>query len=80
MTPTNRLAIWLLATVATCGYDRQTPTTPTAPITFAAAPQLEALHVVGLVVDSANSPVAGARVTRWDSGTETTITDAHGAF
>ena len=82
MTLTDRLAICLLVTVATCGCDRQTPTgpAPTAPVISAATPQLEPLHVVGLVVDSANSPVAGARVTPWSDPTHTQISDARGTF
>jgi hypothetical protein len=82
MTRTDRLAICLLVTVATCGCDRQTLTgpTPTAPVTSATSPQLDALHVVGLVVDSANSPVAGARVTPWSDPTHTQISDARGTF
>lgn len=53
-----------------------TPTAPTAPAT---APQRQALRVVGRVVDSGNSPVAGARVTQWDTS-NTTFSDASGAF
>jgi hypothetical protein len=53
--------------------------TPTAPVT-SALPQLEALHVVGLVVDGANSPVAGASLTSWSNPTDTRISDPSGAF
>jgi len=58
-----------------------TPTmsTPTVPITPATTPQPQPLHVVGRVVDGANNPVAGAKVTQWDTS-NTTISDASGAF
>ena len=74
------------AMVVTCGCGGQPPTTPTptmsiptAPITPATPPPRQTLHVVGRVVDSANSPVAGARLTQWDTA-NTAITDANGAF
>jgi hypothetical protein len=87
MTRSNRFNGLFVATVVTCaGCDQQppampTPTMPTqtsqvAPIT---TPQRQPLHVGGRVVDSANNPVPGARVTQWDSS-NTTITDANGAF
>jgi hypothetical protein len=38
------------------------------------------VHVAGRVVDGRGNPVAGATVTRWDSPSETTISDARGLF
>jgi hypothetical protein len=40
---------------------------------------LQEVHVIGRVVDDTGSPVAGAKVTQWDS-TRTTISDSNGAF
>src|SRR5882672_3384189 len=82
----NRFAILFVATVLTCGgCDRQSLTMPGATLPTPAVPapaatsQRQPLHVVGRVADGANNPVAGARVTQWDTA-NTTISDASGAF
>jgi hypothetical protein len=45
----------------------------------ATTPQRQPLQVVGRVANSVNNPVAGAKVTQWDTA-NTTISDASGAF
>lgn len=86
MTSVNRLGVLFLATIVTCGCNGQSTTqpTPVVPVAPAATPQpastFTPVHVVGRVIDGVNNPVAGARVTRWDSLTETTISDAEGVF
>jgi hypothetical protein len=83
----NRLDVLLLvATIATGGCNGQSATQPSAgvPPAPAVAPQPTSVaapvHVVGRVIDGENNPVAGAKVTRWDSVTETTTSDLDGAF
>ena len=88
MTSANRLGVLFLATIVTSGCEGQPTTqpTPVVPVAPAATPQptptftSTPLHVVGRVIDGVNNPVTGARVTRWDSLTETTISGADGAF
>ncbi len=87
MVPVSRLGVLFLATIVTCGCDGQpTQPTPIMPIAAAGTPQPTptstptTVHVDGRVIDGAGNPVAGAKVTRWDSMTETTISDAHGGF
>jgi hypothetical protein len=59
------------------------PTSLTAPgINLNPAPPqrvLQPLRIAGRVIDSADAPVAGARITQWDTA-NTTTTDATGAF
>ena len=75
----------LLALTAACGGQQgaTAPTPTVAPAnnsTPTSAPRVpQPLHVTGRVLDTANVPVAGARVTQWDTA-NTTTTDAGGAF
>jgi carboxypeptidase family protein len=66
------------------GQQASTAPTPTAapgsnPNPAPAARVTQPLRIAGRVVDTANIPVAGARVTQWDTA-NTTTTDATGAF
>ena len=85
MTSANRLGVLFLAAIVTCGCNGQSTTQPT-PVVPVVTPQptgtsiVAPVRVLGRVIDDVNNPVAGARVTRWDSLTETTISDADGAF
>ena len=51
----------------------------TVPVAPPPTPQPDSGRVIGRVVDSANGPVAGARVTQWDTS-HTAISDASGTF
>jgi len=66
------------------GQQASTAPSPTAapgsnPNPAPAARVTQPLRIAGRVVDTANIPVAGARVTQWDTA-NTTTTDATGAF
>src|ERR1041385_1189806 len=86
MTSAIRFGVLFLAASATCGCNGQPTTAPAAVVSVAPTATAQptstvaSVHVVGRVIDGGNTPVAGARVTRWDSLTETTISDAGGAF
>lgn len=82
-----RLAIVSVASVTVLGCGGGVPTTPSATVsapvpTAVPSPSprtLQPLQVVGRVLDSADHPVAGARVTQWDTANSTT-SDANGYF
>ena len=64
------------------GQQASTAPTPTAAPAINPTPPPRAtqpLRIVGRVLDSANAPVSGARVTQWDTA-NTTTADANGAF
>jgi Carboxypeptidase regulatory-like domain len=82
----SRFVLFVLAETLAVGCGGQAPTTPTpaaTPSTNQAptpSPRVaQSLHIAGRVVDTANAPVAGARVTQWDTAS-TAGTDANGAF
>jgi hypothetical protein len=75
MTRSHCIGALLLVTIGLCGCERQSPLTPTTPTPSAfltpSTPtpprDLHELHVIGRVVDDTDIPVAGAKVTQWDS-------------
>jgi Carboxypeptidase regulatory-like domain len=81
----SRFVFLLLMLVSGCGgqqpstaptaiaapVDNRTPVPPTRVV--------QPLRIVGRVLDTANTPVSGARVTQWDTANSAT-TDAKGAF
>jgi len=81
----SRFVFLLLMLVSGCGGQQPStaPTAIAAPVdTRTSAPPtrvLQPLRIVGRVLDTANTPVSGARVTQWDTA-NTATTDANGAF
>src|SRR5262245_25112765 len=74
----------MVVTVLACGSSPTTPSpTATVPVVTSAPPGQppvrQPLQILGRVLDSADHPVIGAKLTQWDTA-NTAISDANGYF